>query len=549
MLPWVQDAALIGAEFVAFTWICEIVATRVRDKAAAYFAAAGLTLLVANPWTWSAVSWDYHAEPMTALFLALIVWDAAHGRRRAWAWVIPLLACGDVAGTCLVGVGLGVALTSRSARWRGLALAGCGLGAALLIWLIHGNAGSGGGAQFYAYLAGASGSSLTMGALAKGILTHPLIAVRTILAKRTNVWSNLGPAGILGVASPPLLPVALVILLENNLYPGVLLSAPGYQSVPLYVLLPAGTIAILATLYGRHRKTATALSALLIAQALAWSLVWTPTVPGTWLRIPGSTAATLAAIRARIPGDEEVIASQGVSGGFSQRREIIPLVSGGQLPVQGETWFVIVPAAGIETLSTASAMAFISELAGPLGASLVTDANGVWAFDWHPPAGVTSVTVPSGLTPLDAWTSPGVAGRADLAGPVSGWRVSDKGGPGYISDGLAWQVPAGHYQAEVTLSANGLVNVEVWDDTSNTLLARRVIPSTSGVQQVTMPLDAPAAKDATIYSGWGPFRIEPRQPPAGHRVEVRVWSPGGEAVSVYSAGLSAVAGAGSGVRP
>ena len=41
-------------------------------------------------------------------------------------------------------------------------------------------------------------------------------------------------------------------------------------------------------------------------------------------------------------------------------------------------------------------MALIGELAGPLHATLVAHANGVWAFRWRPPPGVHSVVVPDG---------------------------------------------------------------------------------------------------------------------------------------------------------
>jgi hypothetical protein len=538
MLLWVQDLALVGAELVAFTWICEIAASRGRGRGAAGFAVIGLSLLALDPWMWETVSWDYHSEPLTVLFLVLIAWDTANGRRRAWAWVLPLVICGDVAGTYLVGLGIGMALTSRSARRRGLGMASLGLGVTLLITLIHANLGSGHGFQAYTYLAGSTGSPLTVGALTKGILTHPLLSLRAIAAKRTDIWANLGPLGVLGAGSTMLLPLSIVVLLANNLWPGLLFSAPGFQSLALYVLVPAGTIAMLAWVHRRHRKAAFALGVLILAQALAWTAVWAPRIPGDWLRTPESTAAALAAAQARIPGAAEVVASQGVAGRFSGRKAIVPLMSPGQVPVHGDTWFVIVPTAGIETLSTASSMAFIGELAGPLGATLVTDANGVWAFHWNPPAGTDSVTVPAGLTPLEAWTSPSAASRADLDGPVSGWHVTSTGGPGYVSDGLAWLVPTGTYQAEVTLSTSGPVNVEVWDDTNNTLLARRVVPRTAGVQQVTMPVDASADGDATVYSGWGPFRTASIPPAAGQRLEVRVWSPGGEAVSVYSADLT-----------
>ena len=106
-----------------------------------------------------------------------------------------------------------------------------------------------------------------------------------------------------------------------------------------------------------------------------------------------------------------------------------------------------------------------------------------------------------------------------------------------MADGLAWQEPVGRYQATVTLSASGPVNVEVWNDNGGVLLARRTIPATSGTQTETMPVVAPVSYQVRSYSGWGPFRAEFVPPPPGQRLEIRVWAPRGTAVSVYRARL------------
>jgi hypothetical protein len=121
------------------------------------------------------------------------------------------------------------------------------------------------------------------------------------------------------------------------------------------------------------------------------------------------------------------------------------------------------------------------------------------------------------------------------------------GGEGYVSNGMEWQEPPGRYRAEVTLSVSALaasapVRVEVWDNNTSTLLAQRSIPSTNGIQEVVMPVTAPATPDSTVYGGWGPFRADFVPPPPGQCIEVRVWSPGGTAVNVYSADLTSASG-------
>jgi hypothetical protein len=542
LLLWLQDASVVVAEAVAFSWLRELAERHRPGRDAAWLAGAGLVLLVANPWTWWAVSFDFHEEALAIPFAVLLARDVAGGRRRAWAWVAPILAAGAPSAVYVAGIGLGGLLAGRRSRVAGTLMVCLGAGYSLLIVLVHGDVGFP-LSRAYGYLAtgvppGYVTAKLTTVGLVKGLVSHPSGVLRAFWTKRADVVANLAPAGLLGLGSPMVLPLMLLILLANTLMPGVLFAEPLFQSLPVYVLMPVGTVAVLTWLARRHRRWALLLAGLVVTQALGWTAVWLPRVPGQWLRVPGPTAATLASVAASIPGSAEVIASQGVMGRFSGRADLRPLSGPGVIPVVGrEIWFVIVAAAGIEIQSTASAMALAGELAGPLHATLVTHANGVWAFRWRPPTGVHTMTVPDGSNPIPAGAASGAAGRDVMAGPVAGWHATSTGGEGYVADGIAWQQPPGRYTALVTLSATGPVNVEVWNDTGDTLLARRSLPGTTGIESVVLPVDATAAYRASVYSGWGPFRADFVPPPAGERLEVRVWSPGSEAVNVYSARL------------
>jgi hypothetical protein len=537
-LLWLEDLCLTGAAAVAFTWLCEGAESNRPGRDAAWLAGAGLVLLAANPWLWWAASFDFHFEPVAVLFAVLLARDLANDRRRAWAWVIPLLGCGDVASTYLAGVGVGGVLAGRRSRVPGAVMACAGVAALLVITLIHGNRGSGGGLHTYAYLTGAGRAvPLTLPALVKGMATHPLRVVRALWVKRVDVLASLAPVGLLGIFDALVLPLVALVMLENILFQGLRFAAPIFQYLPVYLLMPVGTVAVLGWL-ARRRRMALLLGCLLVAQALGWAAVWAPRTPRQWLRVSVPAAATLASIQARIPASAEVIASEGIVGRFSGRADVHSLSVPGPQPVRGSgAWFVVAPWAGIEIQSVASALALIGELAGPLHATLVTHAHGVWAFRWHPPPGVRTITVPGGSSPLPAWASPGAAGRAVMTGPAGTWHVRSTGGRGYVVDRLDWLAPPGGYQARVALSATGPVNVEVWNDTGDVLLARQSLPATSGVESVVLPVDATTAYRARAYSGWGPFRAEFVQPPAGEMLEARVWSPGGARVSVYSAEL------------
>lgn len=539
ILPWLQDLSIAGAEAVAFTWLCDVARRRGGERDAAWLAGFGLLLLVANPWIWWTVSFDVHEEVLVVFFAAMLAWDLSRGKRRAWLWVAPVLAGGVPSASYVVGIGLCGVLAGQRTRRPGAVMAIVGVGYSLLMVAVHGDIGVP-LAQHYGYLAGTGGyvpPGITLSGLAKGIAAHPLTLLSALWDKRTDMIANLAPAGLVGLAAPQVMPLMLVVLLENSLSPGNQFSEPLFQSIPIYVLLPVGTIAVLCWLLRRHRRAALALAGVIAVQAIGWAAVWGPQTPGQWLRIPSSTAATLSSISARIPASAEVIVSQGELGRFSGRRLVYGLYSAGVIPVQGTTWFIITPTTGIQALSVATSITLIGELAGPLHATLVAHENGVWAFRWTPPRGTRQVIVPGGQPPLPAWAGSATAGRPVLDGAVSDWHMSASGGRGYVSDGLEWQEQPGQYLADVTLAASGPVNVEVWNDTTNTLLARRSIPATKGTEEVVMPATVPAGPDATVYTGWWPFRAEWVPPPPGQNTEVRVWSPGGHTVNVYSADL------------
>ena len=257
----------------------------------------------------------------------------------------------------------------------------------------------------------------------------------------------------------------------------------------------------------RHSGIARVCAVLLVAQALCWAGIWGPQVPAHWLRVSGSTAATLAKVRAEIPESDEVVASQGVLGPFSGRLDVHALAHTSRTPVSGrDVWFVITPTAGTELQSTASSMALIGLLAGPMHAELIAHANGVWAFRWHRPSGQRWVIVPDGTDGVPAWTAAGAGGRAALTGPVRSWHAGSNGREGYVSDGIQWLEPLGRYTAQIVLSATGPANVEVWDDNGKgVLLARRSIVAAAGRQSVTLPIDVTTALRSRVYSGWGPF--------------------------------------------
>jgi hypothetical protein len=544
LLSWAQDLSIAGAEAVAFAWLCDLARDGFPDRTAAWLSGLGLFLLLANPWIWWTVSFDVHEEAFVMVFLALLVWDVYYGRRRAWLWAVLVMLGGAPSASYVVGVGLGGVISGRRSRKLGALIALASIGYSGFLVLIGGDLGVT-LPKHYGYLASVAGSrpdTLSLRVVLKGIAAHPMNVLTVLWQKRFDVAANILPGGLIGLGLPVLLPLMIVVLLANSLSYGFLFSEPLFQSLPLYALLPVGTVAVLGWLARRRPRAALVLGCLIAAQAIGWAVVWGPKTPGQWLRVSSAAASTLSSVQAQIPSSAEVIVSQGVAGRFSGRVHLYEFPPAGQPPLYGQTWFVITPEAGIQIQSVAAAYATIGELAGPLRATLVAHSDGVWAFRLNPPRGMRTFQAAGDSSPLPAWAADATAGYPVLSGPVSGWHMAATGAEGYVSDGLEWLENPGHYAATVTLSASGPVNVEVWDDNTNTLLARQTITPTDGIQQILLPVAAPHAANATVFGGWGPFRADFEAPPPGQRIEVRVWSPGGFAVNVYSAELTADAG-------
>jgi Predicted membrane protein (DUF2079) len=528
VLQWAQDLSVTGAELVAFTWLCDLARRHCGERDAALLAGLGLLLFIANPWLWSTVSFDVHVETLAIFFAAFLAWDLSRGKRRAWLWAALAMFSGAPSTTYVIGIGLGGILAGRLTRRMGAGIAGAGIAYFLVIVLAHGNLGS--SSIIGSYIADASGFRF----------------VAILWDNRVDIIANMAPGGLIGFGMPLILPFALAVLVPDVLAGGGF-EEPIFQNVALYVLLPVGTVAVLAWLLRRHRRVAFVLAGVAAAQAIGWAAIWGPQIPVQWLRISGAEAATLASVQARIPASAEVVVSQGVFGRFAARRNAHPLFGyPGVLPLQPDTWFIITPTSGIETVTPAVSMALIGELAGPLHAALITHANGVWAFQLARPPGITSIKVPGESSPLLAWAGAGAASLPVLDGAVSGWHMAATGAKGYVSDGMEWLEPPGRYRAEVTLSTSAAsatpVNVEVWDDNTYTLLARRTVPPASGIQQIVIPVTAPPGPNATVFRGWGPFRADFISPKPGQNIEVRVWSPGRAAVNVYGAELTTASG-------
>lgn len=135
-----------------------------------------------------------------------------------------------------------------------------------------------------------------------------------------------------------------------------------------------------------------------VIQTASVSAHWVPLSGQTFERVGAPAANRLAAIDAEIPPTAETIVSQGVVGRFAQRRNLYPYLdvyaNGQTVPLYGSPVYVIlVPSQGVESESPQTTLAAVA-LMRRLGAVQLVASNGVYAFQWHGPHGVHSVTFP-----------------------------------------------------------------------------------------------------------------------------------------------------------
>ncbi len=556
---WFQDLMVIGGELGALYLVVDAIRRpRWSGRLPGWSAVALVTvLLVANPWIYDSISFDFHYQSVgAACFAMLACREMIRGRLRLLVlWVVLCLACGDIAGTYLAAVGLGGMLAGRTYRRRGAALLVLGGGWFVLTSAVGGGQGSG-LAGHYGYLLprDASGTPHAgVGGLVSGFVSHPAAVLQHLWSSRSALWAYASSSGGIGLFTP-LSIFPLLILVESGAGQGSSLRSVAYENfgvllfvAPLSVLALAwfadrvhvGRLRTLVDRPGLRWLSSPALprvvTVVLVCNALLWAVVWIPRVPVNWLRTSEPAARALSTAEQRIPPGAEVIASQGIVGRACGRVWCYSIsADGGQtIPVHvPETYVLVAPYDGIESSSVQTQVGIIGDLAGPLHATLVFQDSDIWLFRLPPGQGSKVTFAASPTEP--AWAVRTATGSRQLQGPGSTWHLAQgRSDPGYALYGAEWNLSPGTYQATVTMASSGPAVLEVWDATAGVLLSRRRLPAIDAPTAVQADVRVDDQRATRPYSGWGPFSFLPRPGQVADEIEVRVWTDGSSGVSLY----------------
>jgi hypothetical protein len=411
----VQDAALVGAGLVAYRWVLEHLENHAPDRRFALVVGGSvLAVLVLQPWTYWAASYDYHSEPLATFFLVLAGRDLWSGRRRGWIWIGGVLLCGNVATSYVAALGVAALISGRH-RWRmGLMLIGVGVVWLAVVGLVH--SGKGAALAAYAYLDKRTTVNDSVGGIftiVTGMFIHPNIAGHVVRTRFGQVYNFVGGAGTVGIFSAVGGALSVAVLLPSvlNSSPSFISDIGGSQNFMAVVACAIG-IAMLATWLARQGtgrsvrwRSGLAVFAIVLAvgsvvETALFSAHFTPLSGQTFAKVDDATAAQLSAVSAKIPNGAETVVSQGVVGRFAERHVFYPyfdvFADGQTVPVYGKTVYVVlVPNQGIEQASvpgTEAAIAMMRRLhARSLGAR-----DGVYAFAWQVPKGQHAIVFPAG---------------------------------------------------------------------------------------------------------------------------------------------------------
>lgn len=518
----VQDLAIVGAELVAFLWICDLVAA--RDVPVRFFCLVGLALLVLNPWVYWTASWDYHSESLGTLFAILAARDLFRARRIAWLWCLLTALSGMITVTYLVGIGISLVLFQHRRRLAGLAVAAAGA-----IWfeaLVALGAGGGIGNGSRVNTPGA-GSAVGL-----GLSSRLSIAVHAATTHWLDLISNVAPSGFLGAFTAPAFGITGVTLGENFSQGNPNPLIPSFQSLPLYVFVPVGTVVALMWLRRRVKPAAVyVLGSLLVANVVGWSAVWLPKVIPAWLNVSTTQAAALRHLSALIPQKDGVVVSEGVAGAFATHRiDKMFTITDRPLPVSAPyTWFIVVPYAGIEPATIGQSAQLIATLAHDPAAKLEYANHEIWAFRVRVPRRTPTppaIVVDTARTRFSAALFR-TAGTADRRGNVGSWYVSGSNrADGPILWGDRFLRTVGKYRATVTIQGSGPARVEVWNDTTGRLLASRdaQISGTARIGLRAAITRSDPIRSAVAAGGTALFKIDPVPAYPGNYLEVLVYS-------------------------
>ena len=314
LLLWIQDVFILIAELVAFDWIKKIVfeskgtLCKFDSKLILLFSSI---LLSANPFVaWTAAN-DFHVEVFSTVFLILITRSLYLSSDFYLFWLFLLLTTGNVGISYAFGICLTILLIKRRISRELIFSSLITVFGSVLFSVIHADMGS--SFAGYRYFSHNNLTPHSMFQVAKNMITQPFKVLKEVTSKSTSIWAMFSSAGLLGVFSPWVGGVVLVVFVESATSSGAL-TTPSYsfQNFVIFVFLPVGWCLSVKKLIIWNRRLGLYAISLTMCIAIGWTMIWLPETTHRWITTPETASSTLRQISSQIPASDELVVSQGV---------------------------------------------------------------------------------------------------------------------------------------------------------------------------------------------------------------------------------------------
>ncbi|MHB8191027.1 MAG: hypothetical protein ACYDHP_11545, partial [Ferrimicrobium sp.] len=262
----------------------------------------------------------------------------------------------------------------------------------------------------YGYLAQSHSLKPSTLAIGVGAITHPGLAISTLLARRGPIGQLYVYSGILGIFFPPSGFASVVGVLFNGLQSSpsfIAIRSGGFQNFPEVSLLLMGTAISLTWLFGRSGDSMKAAvrsgfaATIFGLFAVVLSITLIPVdraIPPSWLAVTPAGANLLNQALKHTPASEEVVASQGVIGPFGSRANIYPFeLPANNFPVCASTMEIIVAInQGAEIIPASEQYQAVHALEHRAHTVLTSHGHSIWIFQLSDLSKGYTLTLPSG---------------------------------------------------------------------------------------------------------------------------------------------------------
>lgn len=404
VLLWVQDLGVAGSSLIVYFWIVDFLERRKVSKwPSVLVVITVLAVIIANPAVYQTLGFDVHMEPISTTFVVLAGYDIWRGRqRRAWIWVGVALLCGTFAAVTIFGLGLSAFLAGPKTRRSGVLVAVTGLGWLGLVSVLGSNEGA--GLSFYSYLAGPVHTAAPVGvaAIIAGVIAHPMRPISQLHDRLSFIFTLLEPVGSIGIASAWGFGVPLVVLVADGLNSSPQFIFQAFQNFAVFPFVLLGTVMVLiwAGTFLRFSWVASLVAGLMLA---AFALHYGATTSPGDVRWYSSQSSAQSSVQLRkalalTPKSAEVITTIAIMGRFASRPYAYWYSPNGVYPLKSSTVVFVFDPARENTIPNANeadditAIAFLQKTLHP---KVLVQADGIWAFEWNPPKGLSEIKMPA----------------------------------------------------------------------------------------------------------------------------------------------------------